>query len=75
MMTTEEFEKIYTRDKFKYVQTGRREKGHMGQTEIYTYDIVDMATGETVREATYTDHMNVKALACSITLYSNSELV
>ncbi|TSH83623.1 hypothetical protein [Pantoea sp. paga] len=64
-MTTEEFEEIYHREKFKYVQTGRREKGHMGQTEIYSYDIIEIATGETVREATYTDHMNVKGFATS----------
>lgn len=65
MMTTKEFEKIYPREKFKYVQTGRREKGHMGQTEIYSYDIIDIATGETVHKATYTDHMNVNGFATS----------
>jgi len=65
MMTNEEFEKIYPLEKFKYVQTGRREKGHMGQTEIYSYDIIEIATGETVRKATYTDHMDVRGFATS----------
>lgn len=63
MMSNEEFEKIYPRERFRYVQTSRREKGHLGQTEIYTYDIVDIATGETVHKATYTEHMNVKGFA------------
>lgn len=62
-MTNEEFEKKYPRNKYRYVKTGRREKGHMGQTEIYSYDIVDIATGETVHKATHTEHMNVKGFA------------
>ncbi|MDQ0629385.1 hypothetical protein [Pantoea agglomerans] len=65
MFSTEEFEEKYPKEKYKYVKTGRREKGHMGQTEIYSYDIVDIATGETVYKATYTDHMNVNGFAKS----------
>ncbi|NNS08331.1 hypothetical protein [Erwinia sp. JH02] len=62
-MTEEQFLLKYPKEKYKYIQTRRREKGHMGQTEIYSYDIVDIATDEIVYKATYTEHMNVKGFA------------
>jgi len=64
-MTNEEFQKRFPLDQYRYEQKSRREKGHMGQTEIYTYDIIEISTGETVYRATYTDHMNVNGFATS----------
>lgn len=61
-ISEEEFETMYPRSKYDYIRTYHREKGHLGQTEIDSYDIKDKTTGETVLKATYTDHTNVKGL-------------
>lgn len=64
-MTNDEFEKMYPRDLYQYVRTGTRTKGHLGQTEIYYYDIKSKETGEIVHKATYTEHTNVRGLDTS----------
>jgi hypothetical protein len=40
---------------------GRREKGTMGQTEIYTYAVINSA-GENVGSVVYTDHTALRGL-------------
>ncbi|EOZ1403784.1 MULTISPECIES: hypothetical protein [Enterobacteriaceae] len=61
-ISEEEFETMYPRGKYDYIRTKRLEKGHLGQTEIDSYDIKDKTTGETVLKATFTDHTNVNGL-------------
>jgi hypothetical protein len=40
---------------------GKKVKGHLGQTEIYSYDIVNKA-GEKKGSIQYTEHTNVRGL-------------
>lgn len=64
-MTNDEFEKLYPRENFQYVRTGTRTKGHMEQTEIEYYDIINKANGELVHKATYIEHTNIRGLDTS----------
>ncbi|MEA5104461.1 hypothetical protein [Pantoea sp. S18] len=64
-MTDDEFKEQYPPSQFDYVRTGKRTKGHMGQTEIEYYNIIDKSTGKIVRNAIYTEHTNVRGLDSS----------
>ncbi len=65
-MTDEQFEESYPRDRFEYVKTKMRVKGTMGQTEIESFDIIDRATGQVVRQATRTEHTNLRGLDTTV---------
>ncbi|EOT7379774.1 hypothetical protein [Enterobacter cloacae] len=65
-MTDEQFERDYPRDQYNYVRTNFRKRGSLGQTEIESFDIVSKATGETVLQATRTEHTNLKGLDTTV---------
>lgn len=65
-MTEEQFERDYPREQYNYVRTNFRTKGSHGQTEIESFDIVSKATGETVLQATRTEHTNLRGLDTTV---------
>ncbi|HDU8661981.1 TPA: hypothetical protein RG707_001768 [Serratia liquefaciens] len=65
-MTEEQFEEKYPKDKFEYVRTKRRVRGHLGQTEIDYYDIIERANGNVALQATREEHTNVRGLDTTV---------
>lgn len=65
-MTEEQFEENYPQDRFEYVRTNRRVRGHMGQTEIESFDIIERATGQVVLRPTRTEHTNIRGLNTTV---------
>lgn len=65
-MKEEQFEQEYPRTQYKYVRTRFRTKGSHGQTEIEDFDIVSIATGETVLQATRTEHTNLNGFETTV---------
>lgn len=65
-MTEEQFERDYPKEQYNYVRTNFRTKGSHGQTEIESFDIVSKATGETVLQATRTEHTNLRGLDTTV---------
>ncbi|MCG2572405.1 hypothetical protein LVY74_02380 [Acinetobacter sp. ME22] len=57
----------------RIVRGQRREKGHLGQTEILSFTIVN-EQDEMIGEGTYTEHTNVRGLQSSYILnYSKQD--
>ncbi|GAB6015566.1 hypothetical protein ACSJM2_14290 [Serratia marcescens] len=65
-MTEEQFEEKYPKEKYEYVRTKRRVRGHLGQTEIDYYDIIERDTGNVALQATREEHTNVNGLDTTV---------
>ncbi|EOI5723572.1 hypothetical protein ACMUBS_001165 [Cronobacter turicensis] len=65
-MTEEQFERDYPKDQYKYVYKHGRKKGPMDETEIDTYDIVSIQTGQVVLTATRTEHTQIRRLQTTV---------
>lgn len=65
-MTNEQFERDYPRDKYRYERTSYRTKGPMQETEIETFNIICIETGETVLQPTRTEHFQQRGLINTI---------
>lgn len=65
-MTEEQFEEKYPKEKYEYVRTKRRVRGHVGQTEIDHYNIIERASGNVALQATRKEHTNVNGLDTTV---------
>lgn len=65
-MTDEQFEREYPKDQYLYVRKKMRTKGNVGQTEIEEFDIILKETGEVVKQATRTEHTNLRGLETTV---------
>ncbi|MDV2901034.1 hypothetical protein R0H17_05285 [Phytobacter diazotrophicus] len=65
-MTEEQFERDYPKDRYRYERTSYRTKGPMQETEIETFDIISIETGETVLQPTRTEHTQQRGLITTV---------
>ncbi len=65
-MTDEQFERDYPKERYRYERTSFKTRGSHGQTEIETFNIICIETGEIVLKPTRTEHTNLNGLDTTV---------